>query len=114
MTPTAVVLSTCIGDFGCGHPISMSVWRRGTISLAVMNSAASSASAADEQTNLMILASVRMDPLSLGIASFSVQKMYEPPRLRDLDTLRYEASEWLANIMSLALYVMPSLGYVAT
>ena len=82
--------------------------------MAVMYSAASSASAADDMTNLIILASVRMDPLSRGMASFSEQKMYKPPRLRDLDTLRYEASEWLARTISLALYVMPSFGYVAT
>ena len=81
----------------------MSVRRSGTISLAVMKRAASSASAADDMTNLMILASVRMDPFSLGMALFSEQKMQDPPLLRDLETLRYKASEWLARTMSLAL-----------
>ena len=75
VTPTAVVLSTWMGDFGWGQPISMSVRRSGTISLAVMKRAASSASAVDDMTNLMILASVRMEPFSLGMASFSEQKM---------------------------------------
>jgi hypothetical protein len=35
-TPKAVVLSVCIGDLGCGQPISVRELRSGTISLAHM------------------------------------------------------------------------------
>ena len=113
VTPTAVELSTWMGVFGCGQPISMSVCLMGTNSLAVMKSAANSASAADDMTNLMILASVMIGPLSRGMASFSEQKMYAPARLRDFVTFRYAASECAAITMSLARNVMPTFGYVA-
>ena len=36
MNLVAVELSVWIGDFGCGHPISLSALRSGTISRAVM------------------------------------------------------------------------------
>ena len=61
--PRAVVLSVWMGDWGCGHPISMRDWRRGTISLAEMKRVASSDSAAEDVMNLMICAMVRMGPL---------------------------------------------------
>ena len=41
-TPAAVDLSVWIGDGGCFQPISIHVWRTGTLSLAVMYSAPSS------------------------------------------------------------------------
>ena len=74
-TPTAVVLLVCMGVFGCDQFISMSIWRRGTISLAVMKRAASSDSAADDVTNLIICAIVRTGPLNFGKGSFSDRKM---------------------------------------
>ncbi len=46
-----------------------------TISHAVMNMAASLASATDAMTNLMIWAIVRIAPLNLGIGLSSVRKM---------------------------------------
>ena len=52
--PVAVELSVWIGDGGCFQPISINVWRTGTIYLAVMYSAPSSALAAEDMTNLMI------------------------------------------------------------
>ena len=66
VNPTAVELSVCIGDLGCGQPISMSVLRSGIIFLDVMYSAAISASAAEAITNLMICAIVNTGPLSFG------------------------------------------------
>ena len=63
MTPDAVELSVCTGDGGCGHPISMRACLSGNISLAVTKRAPSSASAADERTNLNIFAMLRMGPL---------------------------------------------------
>ena len=63
VTPTAVELSVWIGVLGCGHPISMRVWIIGTVSLAVMNSLASSDSAAEDMTYLIIYAMIRIGPL---------------------------------------------------
>ena len=63
VTPNAVELLDWIGVLGFGHPISMRVWRIGTISLAVMNNLASSASAAEDMTYLTICAMVRIGPL---------------------------------------------------
>ena len=45
--PVAVVLSSWIGERGCGHPISFKALRRGTISWANLKRAASSASPAE-------------------------------------------------------------------
>jgi hypothetical protein len=63
VTPIAMELSVCTGLRGCGHPMSMRVCRWGTISHAAMNNAASSASAAEAMTNLMIVAMVKTAPL---------------------------------------------------
>jgi hypothetical protein len=51
--------------------MAMRVWQLGIISLAVMNSAASSDSAADTMTNLMIWAIERMVLLNHGKGSSS-------------------------------------------
>ena len=68
---TAVKLSVWIGDGGCFQPISMNVWRTGTIYLAVMYSTPSSDSAAEDITNVMIWAIVRVSLFHLGIGYFS-------------------------------------------
>ena len=47
VNPFTVELSVWMGDLGCVHPISLSVFRIGTIVLAVMYSADSSTSVAD-------------------------------------------------------------------
>jgi hypothetical protein len=101
-TPTAVELSVWMFFLGCGQPISMSVWRNGTISLAVRKSAASLASAAEAMTNLMIGAMVRTVPLNLGMGSSSERDMWAPARLRNLVLLRKLASECAARTMWLA------------
>ena len=43
-----------MGDRGCGHFISLSVFRIGTISLSVMKSLANSVSEAEDMTTLII------------------------------------------------------------
>ena len=75
MTPTAVELSVWTGEGGWGQPILIRVWRKGIIYLAVMKRAPSSDSAAEDMTNLMIWAMVRMAPLERGKGSFSDRKM---------------------------------------
>ena len=67
MTPAAVELSVWIGDGGCFQPISINVWRMRTIYLDVMYSAPSSASAAEDMTNLMIWEILRIGPFHSGV-----------------------------------------------
>ncbi len=102
VTSAAIELSVWIGLFGWGHPIEMRVSLWGIISLAVTKRAASSDSAANAITNLMILAIERMAPLQRGSGLFSERKMCAPARLWDLVSLRNPASEWAHRIMSLA------------
>jgi len=110
----AVELNTWIGNFGCGQPISSRVLRSGTISWAVVNSAANSASAADAITVLITCVIDDTGPLVLGIGSFSETKICNQTQLLDFDSLRKLALECAARVMLLAQYVAPLLGYVAT
>ncbi len=55
ITPSAVVLLVWIGVFGCGRPILARMRRKYTASLAFINSAPNSASAADEMTSQLLL-----------------------------------------------------------
>jgi hypothetical protein len=71
-------------------------------SLAVTKRAASSDSAADAITNLMIRAIERTAPLKCGNGSFSERKMCAPGQLWELVSLRNCASEWAQRTMSLA------------
>ena len=73
----------------------------GTIDLTVTKRPASSASVAEDTTNLMIWEMVRMGILSRGTGSSSDKNMWDPDRMRALETLRYFASECPASIMLL-------------
>ena len=84
-TPAAVKLLVWIEDGGCFQPIYINVWQMGTIYLSLMYSAPSSASAADDITNLMILAIVRTALFHSDVGSFSDKNMWSPARLRALD-----------------------------
>ena len=81
-----------MGDRDCGHLISLSVCRSGTIALSVMKSPDNSASEAEDMTTLIICARYRIVPLSRGIESLSEQNMYDPTWLRVRVSLRYAAS----------------------
>ena len=81
-------LYVCMGLWGWGHPKSMRVRWWGIISRAVIKRTASSDSAADAKTNLMIWAIERTVPLNHGKWSFSDRKMCAPARLQDWDSLR--------------------------
>ena len=87
VTPTAVELSHWMGFLGCGHTISMSAWRSGTISLAMGNRPASSALEADDMTLLIICVIVRTGPLWRGIGTSSERMIWDPARMRACDTL---------------------------
>ena len=69
---------------------------------ALMNRAPSSASAADDMTARIIWEMFRTAPLLMGISSFPAMNMWPPARLRDLGSDRYDASLWIARIISLA------------
>ena len=86
--PSAVELSTWMGERGCFHPISSKVFRRGTIACAVVYSAASSPSATEEYTDLRTADMDRTGPLDCGMGSPLDKKIWAPARLRDLDSLR--------------------------
>ena len=101
-TPTAVELSFWIGNGGCFQPISIHVWRKGTISVADMYIAPSSASAADDIKKNMIWEIVKIDPFHLGVGLFSDKNMWDPARLCALDSLLNPEYEWAVRTMSLS------------
>ena len=92
----------------------MSVWRSGIIFFALMDSAAISASAADAIDILIICSIVKTGPLSFVLGSFSERNICAPALLLALDSLRNTVSEQAANIISIFLKRMPSLGWKAT
>ena len=91
--PTAVELLVWMVFLSCGQPFLMSVWRNGTISLAVRKSAASSVSMAEAMTNLIICAMVRTASLNRLMGSSSERKMWAPVCLREFISLRKLALE---------------------
>ena len=60
-----------MGNRGCSQPISTRVLRMGTMFLAQMKRLESSDSVAEEVTNLMICAMVKIEPLTWGTGSSS-------------------------------------------
>ena len=110
MNLTAVELSVWIGVRGCGHTISIIVLRSGIIFLAVMYSAAISASASAYITVLMICAIVKICPLIFCLGSFYERNICAPARLLDFDSLRNPVSTCAANIISLFRKIIPSSG----
>ena len=86
--PSAVELSSWIGDLGCGHPISFNALRSGTMSRAHLKHAAVSASPADAYTDRRTVELDCTGPLSCGMGSSLDKKMCAPARLRELDSLR--------------------------
>ena len=97
--PKAVELSVWSGEGSWGHPISVRVWRRGTISRAVWYRAASSASAAEATTCLITCDKLKIGPLGRGMGSLSLRKMWAPARLRAPVSVRKLASECAARTM---------------
>ena len=84
-TPAEVELSFCIEVGGWGKTISISVWNIDTSYFAVIKSALSSASAAEDMTNLTTWAMVNMGPFHRGTGYFLAGKIWAPARLRPLD-----------------------------
>ena len=101
-TPSAVVLSVCIGVGGCLCPIYSSVVLSGTAPRKLMNSTQSSSSAVEDMTVLMILEIVVTALLFGGSAVSSVMKKCPPDLLRDFASERYDASLCPVSTMALA------------
>ena len=114
MIPAAVLLSVCIGVAGCGCPSSSRVTLNGNMSCAFINNDPISASAADDITDFIILASTYIGAFKIFDLPSLLPKYVNPPA-RDLASLatRYAASEWLYRIMSLARYTIFAFGFDA-
>ena len=73
-TPSAVVLSVCMGVGCCLWTIVSNSWRAGIASLQLMKRATNSASDAEDMLAFMIREMVRTDPLFGGTAGSSDMK----------------------------------------
>ena len=87
-TASAIELSVCIGVGGCLCPNSSNTARMYTASRAIMYSAASSASVADDITFLMMCAMLSMAPLLGGSSESKDMKKWPPALLLALGSLR--------------------------
>ena len=81
ISPSAFLLSVCMGVCGCGCPSSLSVLRMGTNVLAFKNNAPSSVSAANDITLRIIVDRVRMVSLLGGFHLSFHRKWWPPERL---------------------------------
>ncbi len=68
-----------------------------------MNSAPSSASAAEDITALIICIVLKTTPLLMRISCFPAMNMCPPARLKVFGLDKYEALLWIAKTMLLAL-----------
>ena len=96
-TPCAVELSVWIGVRGCGWPISLRVVLTGTANFALMNIAPSLASATDDIATFQDCSIISWDIV------VACHEEMSPALLRAFGWERYDASLWMANIMSDAL-----------
>ena len=85
-TPNAVVLLVCIGVGGCLYPIISSACCAGIAYLQFMKRDTSSASAAEDITDLMIREKGRMEPLFAGMSSSLDMKKCPPALLLAFDS----------------------------
>ncbi len=74
----AVELLVCIGLCVCGWPNSLSVVCMETAVFALMNSVASSASAADDITDFITCKMLRTAPLLIRISLFPAMNIWPP------------------------------------
>ena len=91
-TPRAVVLSVCMGVWGCLWPISASVVLCGIASRALMYNAPNSASVEEDMTALMSWARLSTALLLAGSSQSDERKKCPPVRLCALGLLSYDAS----------------------
>ncbi len=89
----------------CGWSSSSSILHIDTAGLALMNSAPSLVSAAEDITALIIWDMLNTAPLLVGIFSCPAVNMCPPAWLQAFGLDRYEVSLWIVSTMLLALYV---------
>ncbi len=98
----AVALLVWMGVRGCGCPNSSNVHCIDTAVFALMNSAPSLASAANDITALIICEMFNTAPLLMGISSMPAINMWPQAWLQAFGSDKYDASLWMASFMSLA------------
>ncbi len=98
----AVELLVCMGVQVCGCPISLRAHCMETTVLALMNSAPSLASAANEITALIICNMLSTAPLLMGMFSLPAMNMWPPALLQALGSDRYDVLMWIMSLMLLA------------
>ncbi len=101
----AVELLVCMGVQVCGCPISSKMHCMETAVLALMNSAPSLASAANDNTALIICDMLSTTQLLMGMSSSPAMNMWPPALLQVLGSDTYDALLWIASLMSSAQYV---------
>ena len=87
-TPSAVVLSVCIGVGGCLYTIVSNAWLAGIASLQLMKRAPKYDSAAEDMNAFMICEMVRTDTLFGRTAESSDTKKCPPSLLLAFDSDR--------------------------
>ena len=95
-----MLLLLALGAVFC--PIYSSIILAGKASRQLINSAHSSASVADDITDLIICEIVVTSPLFGGSTDSSVMKKCPPSLLCDLASERYDVSMWPVSTMALA------------
>jgi hypothetical protein len=98
----AVELLVCMGVRVCGCLISLMVHCMETAVLALMNSAPSLASAADDITALIICDMLTAALLFMGMSSLPAMNMWPPALLQALGSDRYDVLLWIASLMLIA------------
>ncbi len=98
----ALELSVWMGICGCGWHNSFNVHCIDTAVLALMNSAPSLASTADDITVLIICEIFNTAPLLMGISSVPAINMWPLARLQALGLDKYDALLGMASFILLA------------
>ena len=113
--PCAALLSVHSGAAGCGCPSSASAALAGRSSLALMNSAAAYASAADAMACLATFAMAEMSPLLAWLLLLGLlpKNVYPPARGLAIGAAKHAAPEWLRRAMPLALRIAAAPGLAA-
>ena len=101
----AVELLVWMGVHGCGCPNSSSVHCMDTAVLALMKSAPSLASAADDITALIICEMFNTAPLLIGISSIPAMNIWPPALLQAFGSDRQDALLWITSFILLARYI---------
>lgn len=105
-TPSAVELSVCRRVGGCLCPILLRICLIGIASRELIYKPPSSASV------LVVRTTICTAPLLQGSSSSGNMKKWHHALLHAFDSERYDASMWITNTVSLALYLIMASGYV--